>query len=141
MEDVAALLRARAPGVFDAAPVAFAYLFGSQATGRAGPRSDVDVALYLDPEPPAGRALDVTLDLAGALERAVGVGPVEVVVLQTTPLRLLGRILRERVVVHSRDEPLRVRFESEATRRFLDFDLHARRLDAELLRATAEGRR
>ena len=28
--------------------VLFAYLFGSQATGRAGPLSDVDVAVYLD---------------------------------------------------------------------------------------------
>ena len=29
------------------ADVVFAYLFGSQATGKAGPRSDIDVAVYL----------------------------------------------------------------------------------------------
>jgi hypothetical protein len=70
-----------------------------------------------------------------------GLGPVEVLLLEEATLRLLKRILADRLVVYSRDEPRRVAWESRAPREALDFDLHARRLDQELLRATAEGRR
>jgi len=45
------------------------------------------------------------------------------------------------VVLFSRDEPFRVRFESRVLREFLDFQIHAAPMDLELLRATAEGRR
>lgn len=138
---VAEALRAGAADALAATPVIFAYLFGSHATGRSGPHSDVDVACYVDPPPSGRQALDLRLDLAGRLERACGVGGVEVVLLPDVPLALAGRILRERVVVHSRDEPRRVRYESLTFRMFCDFDVHARRLDEQLLRATAEGRR
>lgn len=122
-------------------PVLFAYLFGSQVTGRAGRRSDVDVACYVSPPPDPAAALDLRLEVAGRLESACQVGPIEVVLLPDAPLPLAGRILRERRVVYSRDEPRRVVYESLTSRQFLDFDIHARRLDRELLRATAEGRR
>lgn len=134
-------LQAGAADALSATPVVFAYLFGSHATGRAGPRSDVDVACYVDPAPTGQQALELRLDLAGRLERACGVAGVEVVLLPEAPLALAGRILRERVVIHSRDEPRRVRYESLTFRMFCDFDVHARRLDRQLLRATAEGRR
>lgn len=35
--------------------IRFAYRFGSAATGRLGPRSDVDVAIYVDPQADAAR--------------------------------------------------------------------------------------
>jgi predicted nucleotidyltransferase len=44
-----ARLREAAELVFDQSPVCFAYLFGSAATGRDRPDSDIDVAVYLDP--------------------------------------------------------------------------------------------
>ena len=97
------------------------------------------VAVYLDRAP--ADPLAEALALAGRLEEASGVGGIEVVVMNGAPLPLLGRILRERIVLYSRDEPARVAFESRAFREFLDFDLHARELDRELVRRHAEGRR
>ena len=118
-----------------------AYLFGSVATGRAREGSDVDVAVVLEPSLPPERYLELSLELARRLSTASGVGGIEVVVLNDAPLPLRGRAVSERVVLLSRDEPFRVRFESRVLREFLDFQIHAAPMDLELLRATAEGRR
>jgi predicted nucleotidyltransferase len=47
MDDVADTVRAAAPRMFEAEPVAFAYLIGSHATGTSTARSDVDIAVHL----------------------------------------------------------------------------------------------
>ncbi|MGQ0669944.1 MAG: type VII toxin-antitoxin system MntA family adenylyltransferase antitoxin [Actinomycetota bacterium] len=134
-------LRDAAALAFADGAVLFAYLFGSAATGRTHPRSDVDVAVFLDPEAGELDTLRVSLDLAGRLESASGVGNVEVVVLNAAPLALQGRAVRERRVLYSRDESTRVAYESLTLREFFDFDIHARRLDRELLRRHSEGAR
>lgn len=135
-------LRGRAAEVFDGSPVLFAYLYGSQVTGRTHPRSDVDVAVYLDESTPPEQWLDLSLRLAGDLERACGVAPVEaLLVLNDARIELAGRVLGERAVVYSRDEPARVRYESLTLRMFHDFELHARPLRRARLAAIARGQR
>jgi predicted nucleotidyltransferase len=57
--------------------VIFAYLFGSQAKGKTHPRSDVEVAVYVEDSVPQDRYLDLQLKLPARLERA-HVGNVEV---------------------------------------------------------------
>ena len=140
--DILSSLRETASRVLADAPVLFAYLFGSHARGTAAPDSDVDVAVLLEDSVPPASYLDLSLRLAGELERAARVGPLEaLVVLNEAPLPLAGRVVREGEVLYSRDEPRRVRYESRVFREFTDFDLQARRLDEEFLRAHAEGRR
>ena len=134
------VVRGASAAAFEDTPVAFAYLFGSHATGRARDDSDVDVAVYLQPDDPSER-LSQTLDLGGRIAAASGLPRVEVVVMNGAPLPLLGSILRERIVVYSRDEPARVTFESEMRSVTMDFEIHARRLDRELLARTADGGR
>ena len=125
--DVLQQLRDVAPEAFADTPVLFAYLFGSQATGRTHQRSDVDVAVYLDESVRPDQRLDLSLRLAGTLERAGGVGPVEaLVVLNDARIALAGRVLAERQVLYVRDEPARVRYESLTFRQFHDFKQHAR---------------
>jgi predicted nucleotidyltransferase len=134
-------LREAAGRELEESPVLVAYLFGSAATGRTHAGSDVDVAIVLEPSVPAGRYLDRSLDVARRLSAASGVGRIEVLVLNDAPLPLRGRAVRERVVLFSRDEPFRVRFEGKVLKEFFDFQIHALPLDLELLRETAEGRR
>jgi len=139
--EVERALRAAAPQAFEGTAVLFAFLFGSTASGRARQGSDVDVAVYLDPATAPEQYLPLTLDLAGRLADASGLPRIEVVVMNDAPLPLLGSILRERVVISSRDEVARVRFEGGTRSMFFDFDIHARRLDRELLARTRDGRR
>jgi predicted nucleotidyltransferase len=106
--------------------VVFAYLFGSAARRRMTPLSDVDVAVFLD-DP--GNAADVRLDILDALSRHLGTDRVDVVVLNTAPTALAGRILLDRVVLLDRQPARRHRFESLTLREFHDF----RRLEHAIL--------
>jgi uncharacterized protein len=134
-------LRRGADAALEDEPVAFAYLYGSHAGGKERDGSDIDIAVFVDEVVPAAERLDLRLRAADKLERAVGAGPVEVAVLQDLPLRLQGRTIQQRIVIFSRDEPGRVRWESRVLREYFDFEPRASALDRALLRAHAERRR
>lgn len=87
--------------------VAVAWLFGSRARGQDTERSDIDVAVLARPERPPLDLLEIS-ELAGRLESLLG-GPVDVVAFERAPLPLQARIVLEGRLVHSTDEPLRVR--------------------------------
>lgn len=141
VDDVLERLRAGAPTALEGEPVVVAYLFGSQARGRARPGSDVDVAVLLTDDVPPADYLDVQLRIARRLASVSRLGDLDVVVLNDASLPLRGRVVADRQVVLSRDEAARVEYESRTFREFTDFRLHADRLDRELLARHAEGRR
>ncbi|MPZ71229.1 MAG: nucleotidyltransferase domain-containing protein [Actinobacteria bacterium] len=123
MNEVIRKLRKAAPVVFDATPVIFAYLYGSHASGTSGPRSDVDVAVYL--EDGSDGTLELSLRLAGVLERESSVAPVgALLVLNSAPIAIAGRVIEEGHVIYSRDETRRVRHASETLRHYHDFKIH-----------------
>lgn len=100
--------------------VVLAYLFGSQAEGIAGPLSDVDVAVLLGPEVPAGRWGDVQIDLIGDLTSLFHRDDVDVVILnRATPL-LAHRVVVQGRVIYEPDPLARTRFEVEALRLYVD---------------------
>jgi predicted nucleotidyltransferase len=132
-------LRSAAEVELPAMPVVFAYLYGSRAQGGARPDSDVDVGVLLDPGVTAPESL--ASRAADALTTRSRVGGIEVTVLNDAPIRFLGRVLRSRVVLYSRDEPARVEFESRIGRMADDVEVWAAETDRELLTAIAEGRR
>ena len=121
-------------------PVAFAYLFGSRATGDARADSDADIAVL----PHRGLNVEQRAALrnrvADIIEPAVGT-EVDVVLLDEVPLPLRGRILGQRQVLYSADEPLRVRWESLTGRMYADSRIKLDLLDRDLLIETAAGRR
>jgi uncharacterized protein len=122
-----------------ARPVVFAYLFGSQATGAARPDSDVDVVVLSDGSEPDH--LRLASEVADRLSAASELGGIEVVVLDDAPLRFQGRVLRQRIVLYSRDEPRRVAYESLTGRMADDVEIWAAETDREILAAIADGRR
>lgn len=119
LETLGAALSAACPGI------RFAYLFGSAATGNLAPRSDVDVAIYVDPREDAVRS---RLEAARVASSHLGVDDVDLVVLNTAPLAVAGRILGTRRVIVELDPFLRHRYESLTARMYQDFRLRERRL-------------
>ena len=93
----------------DARGAAAVYLFGSVARGTEGNRSDIDVGVLFDTPPPP-TLLGQPFDVADDLERLLG-RPVDVVSLNTAPVDLRIRVLREGRLVFERDAAARVRFE------------------------------
>lgn len=105
--------------------VSFAYLFGSAARGELRPLSDIDIAVYLVE---AADPAEVRLAVVGAATRHLGTDAVDVVVLNSAPTALVGRILSDRQVIVDRDPFRRHRFESAELRKFFDFARRERRL-------------
>ncbi len=106
-------------GAYDwADDIACVYLFGSVARGEAMLRSDVDIAVLYASEPPPGMA-GLGLRLGGELERELDM-PVDLVVLNRSPVDLIHRILRDGVLVLERDRSARVRFEVKARNEYFD---------------------
>lgn len=98
--------------------VVFAYLFGSFGRYNPTPLSDVDIAVYLDPD---ALAADACLDLTEALTRAMQTDDVDLVVLNDAPLSLAGRIQQSAKVLVDREPGLRFAYESLVRRQFADF--------------------
>ena len=96
-----------------------AYLFGSQATGRAGPRSDVDVGVLLSGDEATRRQAHG--ELMDALVRRLGTEAIDLVDLREAPIPLRYRVIRDGQLLHSSDEKARQRFETDTVMRYLDF--------------------
>lgn len=105
--------------------VEFAYLFGSAAAGERTPRSDVDLAIFVSERADAHA---VRLEAARAASLHLGTDAVDVVLLNTAPLSLAGRIVTGRRVLVDRVPYARHRYESSTARMFQDFRIRERRL-------------
>ena len=104
--------------------VRFAYLFGSTARGDDGPLSDIDLAVFLDE---AADPFETRLSLIDLVTRRLGDDRVDVVVLNTAPVALAGRVLASRQLLFERDAFARHRYESRVMREFADFRVFERR--------------
>jgi len=102
-----------------------AYLFGSQAKGTAKPGSDIDVGV-LYARRPAGKLDSKPMLLEGELERALQ-QPVQVVVLNTAPVDLAIRVLREGELLLENNREARIRFEVRTRNEFFDLEPILRR--------------
>lgn len=120
-------------------PIVCAYLFGSQARQQAGALSDVDVAVLFEPSLSSSERFGMELALASGLERRLR-RPVDLVVLNGAPPALAHRVVRDGVVVVSRDDQQRTRFEASVMSEYLDFRDVLDRYDAHLLARARDGR-
>jgi len=119
-EDLIALL---SEGLEKEEEVLFAYLFGSMATDKAGPNSDIDIAVYLKND-----SLDTQLRLITGLSKLTG-GEVDLLILNRVKnLYLLDEIFRSNHLL--KDHDLRIDFEVRKEHEILDFKAHKRRIYA-----------
>jgi len=112
--------RTRLAEALDRAGVISALLFGSQATGKAGPLSDIDVGVWLDPRSHSSERHRLQLQLMVAAAEAVGSDEVDVVLLNDATPLLRYRALRDGVRLIDRDPRMRVRLERDALLEYLD---------------------
>ena len=95
-----------------------AYLFGSVARGDDAAGSDIDVALlYRHHPPPTFAALPLRIE--GDIERLLG-RPADVVTLNTAPVDLCARVLRDGVLLLERDPSRRIAFEVRTRNAWFD---------------------
>ncbi len=119
--------------------VVAAYLFGSQARGEAGPLSDVDLAVWLDPAAERERSWKREIALMGAAGKVLRTTEVQIVILNDAPPLLAHRVLRDGIVLADSDPFHRVRFETDAVIRYLDTIPLREELSRGLRQRMAEG--
>lgn len=100
--------------------VVLAYLFGSQAEGKAGPLSDVDIAVLLGPQVPKERWTEVQIALTNELIGLFHRGDVDVVILNRATPVLAQEVARSGQVIYEAEPGARVDFQIAALRRYVD---------------------
>ena len=100
--------------------VVFAYLFGGLAKKEIRPLSDVDIAVYLSE---TINLAEYKLLLFDRLTDVLGTGELDLVILNTAPISITGRILQDKLTLVDKEPFLRHRFESLKLREFFDFKI------------------
>lgn len=102
--------------------VAF-YLFGSYATGRQTPISDIDLAVLLDKSVRREQYLNERLELMGKLSVILGNVAFDLVVLNEVPASLAYRVIRDGELLYIREEAKSqlVNFKVTTMDRYFDF--------------------
>ena len=100
-------LRLEATEVLRASGALFAYVHGSRAAGTARPDSDLDVAAFWGDAAPASFEVDVP---AG----------VDLMILDTAPLELRGRVAEKGVLLFEVDSAARVHWEAMTRKIWFD---------------------
>ena len=98
-----------------------AYLFGSQASGRAQPHSDIDVAVLVDEDRLPGTQYGYAAELTAHLMSALGSNDVDVVILNAAPPVLYHRVLRDGRRILARNPRATAAREGYALSRYCDY--------------------
>jgi len=109
------------PGIFDKTPVLFAYLYESYASGVVHPYGDLDIGIYVETMP-IREYLNLELSISLKIDEKLGHRVAsEVRVTNTLPLVIIGKIITEGVLIFSRNDIMRVDFETSVRSAFFDF--------------------
>ena len=107
-------------------------LFGSTARGQAGPRSDVDLGVLLEPDTPDVRS-KVESELWRAAERTL-----DLIFLDKAPPLLRFEIARDGVLLHQEQDHLWTDFKTRAMLDWWDWAPTAKRIEEALIRRLRE---
>ena len=96
--------------------IVFAYLFGGLLKKRRSPLSDIDIAIYVKDT----QKLDY-LELFSRISNLLNTDEVDLIILNTAPISLAGRVLQGRKILIDKAPFLRHKYESVTLRKYFDF--------------------
>lgn len=98
--------------------IIFAYIFGGLSRGEMKDLSDVDIAVYLKD---TSNLAEYKLQLFDEIANILSTGEIDLVILNTSPLSITGRILQSRKIIVDKKPFKRHAYESVILREFFDF--------------------
>lgn len=103
--------------------IASAYLFGSHASGKVNPMSDLDIAILLKDNAPKGRELIHKMDyLAYGIEKALQTKEVDLIELNNKGLIFQYNVLRTGKLIYDADPLFRINFVTRLITTYCDFE-------------------
>lgn len=134
-----ALLAEKLPQILvDFPNIHLVYLFGSQVTGKTGPMSDYDLAIF-------DAAREDSLDLQAAFQYAVvkllNTERVDVVLLNRAPVELAYSIIADGKLLYQKDTYTRVEFEAGVMSKYGDYLPVLRFFQQQILQGDPHGKR
>ena len=110
--------------------IAAAYLFGSYASGKTSPMSDVDIAILLEDNAPKGRKLlDEEDYLSYRIAVALQVKEVDIIEINKQGLIFIHNVLKNSKLIYDADSDFRVRFVTKIISDYCDFEPTLRFMD------------
>lgn len=124
--------------IFSNYPVEFGYIFGSHASGEAGPLSDLDIAVYLDYQLPEPAQEEVIEDIRADIEKAFQMpDKVDVILLnQELPPFLERNVVYDGKLMYIKNDIARTYYEADVIKRWLDWQPYHERYMNEILYAS-----
>jgi len=113
--------------IFAGHDVAFAYLFGSQATGRTHPMSDRDIAVQFRRGVPKGRRHNLRLKLWNKLSDEWRGETIDLVDLSEAPLLLRFNAVRDGQLLYCANDRARIWFEVPTMQEYFDRQFYIER--------------
>ncbi len=98
--------------------VVFAYLFGGLARGGISSLSDVDIAIYMVD---GADVVQEKLEILGKLNELLKTDEIDLVILNTAPLPLAARTIKNKIILTDKMPFTRHAFESLILREYFDF--------------------
>ena len=102
----------------DDSNIIFAYLFGGLVIDKRKPLSDVDLGIYVKNL----KGLNY-LSLFSKISQILSTDEIDLVVLNSAPVSIAGRILQKRKILIDKNPFLRHQYESRILREFFDFTI------------------
>jgi len=105
--------------------VIFAYLFGGLAQGVKKPLSDIDIAVYVRD---VNNLAEYTMNLFLTLSDICKTSEIDIVILNTAPESLAGRILQHKMLLIDKEPFKRHTYESVTLRKYFDFAIKEKQI-------------
>ena len=105
--------------------VVFAYLFGGLAKGAVSPLSDVDIAIYVNR---VEDMVEYKMKLFVMLSEILNTSELDIVILNTAPESIAGRILLKKRLLVDKNPHKRHIYESVTLRKYYDFSIKEKQI-------------
>lgn len=108
------------------------YIFGSYCTGRAGSKSDIDIAVLLADNIDQKDYPQIKLSIVNDLVKVLSFDEIDVVILNAAPPLLAHEVIKKGNLLFAKDDARRFRFIVAATKQYLD-TLYLRKVQDRIL--------
>jgi predicted nucleotidyltransferase len=112
--------------------ILFAYLFGSQITGKTGPMSDYDFAIFLSRKP----SFQFKYRLKNNLLNILNTNQVDLIILNNAPIELKYNIINTGKIIYQKNSIAKVEFEADTLSQYFDYLPVLRAQKADILKTS-----